>query len=305
MIVKLSTVLGLLSAVLISPAHAECSDRVSRLTTTITSRDYEQAEAIATETAAVRECSPAERASLKRQLADALIEEAGRRGSNADALIVKAASFGTSWKAQAALGDLATSRREFAAAATAYQLSLNLISASEEDEISRIPRQTIERIGRRAEEMRHLAASGTRGLLVSAPTTRDGGPGGVYNPVRFRGAEAVRLLSPIQFQFNSVEFSDVGKEAAEEFVAYVKAVAPKAILIVGHTDRVGSDDFNLELSRRRAAAVASLLKAEGVAADIRTLGKGKSDPRQLSDPSAYDREQIDALDRRVEFELRK
>lgn len=305
MYIKSTIFLGLLSVAFASSAHADCTDRTSRLTASVAARDYGRSEVVATETAAIRECSPVERARLKRLLADALIEEAGRSGANKDALVVKAASFGASWKAQAALGDLETSRRQFASAANAYQVSLNLISAGSDDEIASIPRPTIERIGRRAEETRHLAASGTRGILVPAPATRDGGPGGVYNPVRFRGAEPVRLLSPIQFLFNSVEFSDVGKQAAEEFVAFVKSEKLKAILVVGHTDRVGGDDFNLDLSKRRAAAVASLLKAEGVVAEIRLIGKGKSEPRKLSDPSAYDQEQIDALDRRVEFELGK
>ncbi len=305
MLFKPSVAFGLLSIILASPAHADCSDRTSRLSALIASRDYSQAESIVAENAVVRECSPTERARLKRQLADALVDEAGRKGANSEALITKAASFGTSWKAHAALGDLETGRREFAAAAVAFQVAINLIDAGSDDEIARIPRQTIERIGRRAEETRHLAATGTRGLLVPAPATRDGGPGGVYNPILFRGAEAVRLPSPIQFQYNSVEFSAVGKQAAEDFVAFVKSVSPKTIRITGHTDRVGSDEFNLDLSRRRAASVAALLKAEGVDAEIRVFGKGKSEPRQLSDPSAYDQEQIDTLDRRVEFELRK
>lgn len=301
-LIALGLVTALLSA---SPALADCSDRASRLTSLLAAHDFTRAEISLDEPSAVRDCAPLERIGLRRLLGDALIEEADRRNNGREALIEKAASLGASWKAQAALGDLKTRQKDFVAAAGAYQTALNLISSDPEEQIARIPRQTLDLIGRHAEETRHLAASGTRGILVPAAPTRDGGPGGVYNPVRYRGVEVVRVPSPIQFQYNSVEFSDVGKAAAEEFITYAKSVNPKAIFITGHTDRIGGDEFNLELSRKRAIQVATLLKAEGVNATLYTRGKGKTEPRELSDPTVYDQDQIDALNRRVEFELRQ
>jgi OmpA-OmpF porin, OOP family len=50
------------------------------------------------------------------------------------------------------------------------------------------------------------------------------------------------------------------------------------IVVVGHTDAVGSDQYNDALARKRADAVSALLVARGVAAsDIVAIGRGKRD----------------------------
>jgi outer membrane protein OmpA-like peptidoglycan-associated protein len=51
------------------------------------------------------------------------------------------------------------------------------------------------------------------------------------------------------------------------------------VLIEGHTDSVGSDDYNIGLSERRARAVATELEARGIPeSQIQTLGRGKDMP---------------------------
>ncbi|MBE7179582.1 MAG: OmpA family protein, partial [Mucilaginibacter polytrichastri] len=51
------------------------------------------------------------------------------------------------------------------------------------------------------------------------------------------------------------------------------------ILIVGHTDGVGSDSYNMDLSQRRAKSVKSLVVADGVKGSrLRTEGRGKTEP---------------------------
>ena len=51
------------------------------------------------------------------------------------------------------------------------------------------------------------------------------------------------------------------------------------VLIEGHTDSVGSDDYNIGLSERRARAVATELQARGITdSQIQTLGRGKDMP---------------------------
>ena len=50
--------------------------------------------------------------------------------------------------------------------------------------------------------------------------------------------------------------------------------------IAGHTDDQGSEQYNLELSRRRAEAVRQVLIEQGVSPDqITTKGLGKNEPR--------------------------
>lgn len=51
------------------------------------------------------------------------------------------------------------------------------------------------------------------------------------------------------------------------------------VLIVGHTDSVGTARYNEDLSRRRAAAAARFLASHGVVADrLRTEGRGETEP---------------------------
>ena len=71
----------------------------------------------------------------------------------------------------------------------------------------------------------------------------------------------------------------------------------KSILVQGHTDSVGSDEGNLELSEQRAEAVKTFLVARGVPPDrIRSEGKGESQPLTGND-TPEDR----ANNRRVEI----
>ena len=52
-----------------------------------------------------------------------------------------------------------------------------------------------------------------------------------------------------------------------------------SVTITGYTDRLGSDEYNVELSQRRANDVKSYLVGKGVAADrLIAVGKGKVDP---------------------------
>ena len=87
----------------------------------------------------------------------------------------------------------------------------------------------------------------------------------------------------------------------------VRTLGPRAIIdrtppelaveIQGHTDSTGSDEHNLDLSRRRAATVNSYLRLYGIAGDrLTTTGFGESKP---VDDNAT--EEGRALNRRVEL----
>jgi outer membrane protein OmpA-like peptidoglycan-associated protein len=59
------------------------------------------------------------------------------------------------------------------------------------------------------------------------------------------------------------------------------------LLVAGHTDNVGSDDYNQDLSRRRASAAASYLVSQGVAATrVITRGLGETEPEATNDTEA-------------------
>ena len=58
-----------------------------------------------------------------------------------------------------------------------------------------------------------------------------------------------------------------------------KARAGGEILVVGHTDRVGSVESNDKLSLQRANAIAALLRSAGLPAELVTaVGRGERQP---------------------------
>jgi len=57
--------------------------------------------------------------------------------------------------------------------------------------------------------------------------------------------------------------------------------------VEGHTDSVGTDDYNLKLSQRRADAVRDYLTANSIsAANVQSIGLGKADPVASNDTPA-------------------
>ena len=86
-------------------------------------------------------------------------------------------------------------------------------------------------------------------------------------------------LSVQNFEFNKSNLTDAGKKEIDEFMAKWKGVTLGAIIITGHTDRIGSNAYNKKLSERRAMAAKDYLVSKGV--DQKLIfweGKGKAVP---------------------------
>lgn len=74
--------------------------------------------------------------------------------------------------------------------------------------------------------------------------------------------------------------SDAGRAELDALAARVLATPGiEAIRVIGHSDRIGKDAANVELSRKRAAAVRDHLVAAGVPADqVTAVGRGSVEP---------------------------
>ena len=57
----------------------------------------------------------------------------------------------------------------------------------------------------------------------------------------------------------------------------------------GHTDERGSEECNMDLSRRRLKAAADFLRKGGYKGAVKLLSKGKTEPYVKVDRSLYDR----------------
>jgi OmpA-OmpF porin, OOP family len=70
----------------------------------------------------------------------------------------------------------------------------------------------------------------------------------------------------------------------DRLAAALREKSGRKVLIEGHTDNVGSEDSNQELSQRRARSVQSALTQRGVAGDqVTAVGKGESFPVASND----------------------
>jgi len=72
------------------------------------------------------------------------------------------------------------------------------------------------------------------------------------------------------------EFTEESKLLVEKLLTEVALRPVPDVLVVGHTDAVGTDQFNDALGQRRADTVRTALIARGIAAgDIRAISRGK------------------------------
>ncbi len=94
------------------------------------------------------------------------------------------------------------------------------------------------------------------------------------------GAGKVDIYS-IYFSFNSDAIRPESEPALKEICGVLQRHPAWKLRIAGHTDGVGADQYNLDLSKRRAAAVKdALVKRYGAAAGrLATTGFGKSQPK--------------------------
>ena len=109
----------------------------------------------------------------------------------------------------------------------------------------------------------------------------------------------VTFASGILYPFNSTEILPAGRTNLQELASSLQKYPNSDILIVGHTDSVGTDAYNLDLSQRRAQAASAYLQSLGVPASrLRTQGKGEAEPVQSNDT-----EEGRARNRRVEIAI--
>jgi outer membrane protein OmpA-like peptidoglycan-associated protein len=103
------------------------------------------------------------------------------------------------------------------------------------------------------------------------------------------GAAAPRIPSRVQFEFDSDGLTEQGKRDLDEFgEALATKLNDTAVVLEGHTDAVGTDEYNMALSQRRAeAARRYLVDSFGLnQSRIVAEGKGKSNPVASNDSEA-------------------
>src|SRR2546425_88022 len=129
-------------------------------------------------------------------------------------------------------------------------------------------------------------------------------------PVKPMAAEP--LSATVYFGYNRTEVRPGKAPKLDDFAAKLKDRAYDRIDAIGHADRIGSDSYNLALSRRRAEAVRAYLAGRGVdAGRVRIDAKGEAEPvtgeacKNMGPENHGNQKLINCLqrDRRVEVKL--
>ena len=96
-----------------------------------------------------------------------------------------------------------------------------------------------------------------------------------------RVGEGIKITfdSGILFNTNSAQLSSVAMQNIDELAKTLKKYGDTNVLIQGHTDATGTNEYNLNLSQRRANSVMNYTAQQGVAGNrITTEGFGERMP---------------------------
>lgn len=100
-----------------------------------------------------------------------------------------------------------------------------------------------------------------------------------------RVGEGIQITfeSGLLFDFDSDAIRGSARSNLDELARSLERYDETNLLIVGHTDAVGTDSYNMDLSERRAASAARYLRSRGVDRDIQTVGRGEREPVESND----------------------
>jgi iron complex outermembrane receptor protein len=80
------------------------------------------------------------------------------------------------------------------------------------------------------------------------------------------------------FDFNKSDLTQQATQIVDQAAGNARTAKVTQLMVTGHTDTVGSDAYNMRLSRRRAESVAAQLEKDGIASsEIEIVAKGKRD----------------------------
>jgi outer membrane protein OmpA-like peptidoglycan-associated protein len=111
---------------------------------------------------------------------------------------------------------------------------------------------------------------------------------------------AVRLTNDILFDFNSASLRPESRQTLRDLATNFRRYPDEVFDVEGHTDNVGSAEYNQTLSEQRAGSVRDYLASQNVPASrITARGYGKSRPKASNDTPEGRQ-----LNRRVEIHIR-
>jgi outer membrane protein OmpA-like peptidoglycan-associated protein len=248
---------------------------------------------------------------VRTRYVDFLIDYAAAPGTSAadrkEALETAGKTLETSgnWKGKQKLGDYYFTHGDKANAFVWYQLSAQVLGTTPFLATAKEKDALMKKVSA-AQSLSNDDDQGRAGHRAFVPSMRGptGEPTGVFAHAFLRGAVAVKVPIPIQFNYAEITFTQLGTQSIQELADVALKEQPAAMRLVGHADPKGTDAYNMELSRRRVLAVRDALIQKGVKTDFKIEWKGAREPFDCSVlPTGCNMgdDEKRQLDRRVEW----
>ncbi|MDI6047821.1 OmpA family protein [Flavobacterium yafengii] len=126
----------------------------------------------------------------------------------------------------------------------------------------------------------------------------------VIDPIEVIVTETEIILNPIYFEYNKSNITKKGAAELDKLVYVMSQNDKLKIYVKAHTDSRGTDEFNLNLSERRANATVAYIVSKGISVD-KITGKGFGESEFKVDCQENCTEEEHALNRRSEFMIVK
>ena len=126
----------------------------------------------------------------------------------------------------------------------------------------------------------------------------------VIDPVEVIVTETEIILKPIYFEYNKSNITKKGAAELDKLVYVMSQNDKLRIYVKSHTDSRGADEFNLDLSERRANSTVAYIVSKGISVD-KVTGKGFGESEFKVDCQDNCTDDEHALNRRSEFMIVK
>lgn len=113
------------------------------------------------------------------------------------------------------------------------------------------------------------------------------------------------VVRVIFFAFDDYSLTNQAKTKLDNLADIMKTIPELHILVIGHTDAKGSDNYNMALSKKRANSAVEYLKTKGIPSDrIQMKALGETSHIAINNnPDGSDNPDGRKLNRRVEFKV--
>jgi len=106
------------------------------------------------------------------------------------------------------------------------------------------------------------------------------------SPTLQKKLDEALTLGSIEFESNATTILPRSRATLDQLITILRRAPNIAIEIGGHTDKFGSPDYNLQLSRRRAEAVRHYFSSHGLTNQLTAVGYGDSRPLSVAQTRA-------------------